>query len=60
MIFYLSFCMYKLNLNRDLKIEEMKINICFLQAYFNEKNRRTWKMQELVNHSKKIIKCMKD
>ena len=39
MIFYLSFCMYKLNLNRDLKIEEMKKNICFLQAYFNEKYR---------------------
>ena len=49
--------MYKLNLNKDLKIEEMKINVCFLQAYFNDTNRL---MQEFVNHSKKIVKCMED
>ena len=49
--------MYKLNLNKNLKIEEMKINVRFLQAYFNDTNRL---MQELVNHSKKIVKCMKD
>ena len=41
--------MYKLNLNKDVKIEEMKINVCFLQAYFNNTNRF---MQEIVNNSK--------
>ena len=49
--------MYKLNLNKDLKIEEMKITACFLQAYFNYTKRL---MQELVNRSKKIVKCMED
>ena len=48
--------MYKLNLNKDLKIEEMKINVCFLQAYFNDTNRL---MQELVNHSKKLLNVWK-
>ena len=49
--------MYRLNLNKDLKIEVMKINVCFLQAYFNDTNRLT---QELFNHSKKIVKCTED
>ena len=49
--------MYKLNLNKDVKIEEMKVNDCFLQAYFNDTNRF---MQELVNNCKKIVKCMED
>ena len=44
--------MYKLNLNKDLKNEEIKINVCFLQAYFNDTNRL---MQELVNHSKNLL-----
>ena len=37
--FILVFCVNKLNLNKDFKIEEMKPNVCFLQAYFNDTNR---------------------
>ena len=37
--FILVFCINKLNLNKDFKIEEMKPNVCFLQAYFNDTNR---------------------
>ena len=49
--------MYKLNLNKDLEIEEMKIKCLFLQAYLNDTNRL---MQELVNYSNKIVKYMED
>ena len=49
--------MYKLNLNKDVNIEEMKINDCFLQAYFNDTKRL---MQELVNNCEKVVKCMED
>ena len=48
--------MHKLNLNKDFKIEEMKINLCLLQAYFNDTNRL---MQELINHSKKLLNVWK-
>ena len=44
-------------LHMKMKIEKMKINACFLQAYFNDTNRL---MQELVNDSKKIVKYMED
>ena len=46
-----------LHMIKIVKIEKMKINVCFLQAYFNDTNRL---MQELVNDSKKIVKCMED
>ena len=46
--FVLVFCINKLNLNKDFKIEEMKSNVCFLQAYFIDTNRL---IQELVHSS---------
>ena len=48
--------MYKLNLNKDVKIEEMKINVCFLEAYFNDANRF---MHELLVNSKKFLNVWK-
>ena len=47
-------CMFAYSQNlfpfeKDVNIKEMKINICFLQAYFMDTNRF---IQELINNSK--------
>ena len=49
--------MCNLNLSKYAKTEEIKMNVCFLQAYFPDANKF---IQELVNDSKKNAKCMQD
>ena len=49
----LVFYVYKLNLNKEIKIEEIKMFVFY--KHINDTNRF---MQEPVNNSKKFGKCM--